>query len=135
VHRDRVGPVVFQKDRARVVLPPTNSVELAQKALKDIPVGGKTPPTAGVDLAHHVIQQELRLHRDVMPLMIVLTDGAANVAMTEMPAQKEAYRFAELIHEDDVRAIVIYMEHAAFDQGLAASWPNTSTRCATRCAS
>jgi len=118
--RDRVGLVVFQKDQARVVLPPTGSVELAQKALKDIPVGGKTPLSAGLDLAHKVIQQELRLHRDVMPLMIILTDGAGNVAMTEMPAQEEAYRFAELIHEDDIRSIVINMEHAAFDQGLAA---------------
>jgi len=118
--RDRVGLVVFQKDQARVVLPPTNSVELAQKALKDIPVGGKTPLSAGLNLAHKVIRQELRLHKDVMPLMIVLTDGAGNVSMTEMPAQEEAYRFAELIHEDDVRSVVINMEHAAFDQGLAA---------------
>ncbi|MFQ5617026.1 MAG: VWA domain-containing protein, partial [Anaerolineales bacterium] len=36
--RDRVGLVVFQKDRARLVLPPTNSVQLAQRALADIPV-------------------------------------------------------------------------------------------------
>jgi len=118
--RDRVGLVVFQKDQARVVLPPTNSVELAQKALKDIPVGGKTPLSAGLNLAHKVIQQEVRLHKDVMPLIIILTDGAGNVSMTEMPAQEEAYRFAELIHEDDIRAVVINMEHAAFDQGLAA---------------
>ena len=103
--RDRVGLVVFQKDQARVVLPPTNSVELAQKALKDIPVGGKTPLSAGLNLAHKVIQQELRLHKDVMPLMIVLTDGAGNVSMTDLPAQEEAYRFAELIHEDDVRSV------------------------------
>lgn len=118
--RDRVGLVVFQKDQARVVLPPTNSVELAQKALKDIPVGGKTPLSAGLNLAHRIVQQELRLHKDVMPLMIILTDGAGNVSMTEMPAQDEAYRFAELIHEDDIRSVVINMEHAAFDQGLAA---------------
>jgi magnesium chelatase subunit D len=117
--RDRVGLVVFQKDQARVVLPPTNSVELAQKALKDIPVGGKTPLSAGLNLAHHVIEQELRLHKDVMPLMIVLTDGAANVALTDMPAQEESYRFAEMIHDADVRSVVINMEHAAFDQGLA----------------
>lgn len=118
--RDRVGLVVFQKDQARVVLPPTNSVELAQKALRDIPVGGKTPLSAGLHLAHKVIQQELRLHRDVMPLMIVLTDGAGNVAMTDMPAQEEAYRCAEQIEEEDIRSVVINMEHAAFDQGLAA---------------
>jgi magnesium chelatase subunit D len=41
--RDRVGLIVFQKDRATLVLPPTNSVLLAQRALADIPVGGKHP--------------------------------------------------------------------------------------------
>ena len=39
--RDRVGLIVFQKDRASMVLPPTNSVTLATKALANIPVGGK----------------------------------------------------------------------------------------------
>ncbi len=31
--RDRVGLVVFQKDRATLILPPTNSIQLAQRAL------------------------------------------------------------------------------------------------------
>ncbi|HIE58197.1 MAG TPA: VWA domain-containing protein, partial [Anaerolineales bacterium] len=31
--RDRVGLIVFQKDRAILILPPTNSVQLAQRAL------------------------------------------------------------------------------------------------------
>ena len=46
--RDRVGLIVFQKDRASLVLPPTNSVLLAKKALANIPVGGKTPLSAGL---------------------------------------------------------------------------------------
>ena len=45
--RDRVGLVVFQKDRASLVLPPTNSVVLGKEAMADIPVGGKTPLSAG----------------------------------------------------------------------------------------
>ncbi len=118
--RDRVGLVVFQKDQARVVLPPTSSIELAQRALKDIPVGGKTPLSAGLSLAHHVVDQELRQHPEVMPLMIVLTDGAGNVSMSELPAQEEAYRIAELIAAEKIRTVVINMEHVAFDQGLAA---------------
>ncbi len=80
--RDRVGLIVFQKDQARLVLPPTNSVELAQKALRDIPVGGKTPLSAGLTLTHMVIQQEMRLHPDVAPLAIILTDGAGNVSQS-----------------------------------------------------
>ncbi len=118
--RDRVGLVVFQKNDAHVVLPPTSSVELAQKALADIPVGGKTPLSAGLSLAHKVITQELRARPEVTPLMILLTDGAGNVSMSrELPPQEEAYRIASLIHEADIHSVVINMEHVAFDQGLA----------------
>lgn len=117
--RDRVGLVVFQKDRATLILPPTNSTQLAQRALADIPVGGKTPLSAGLLLAHEVIKRERILHSDVMPLMILLTDGAGNVTLTGLPPQEEAHRLAEQISEDDIRCLVINMEHAAFDQGLA----------------
>ncbi len=117
--RDRVGLVVFQKDRAHLVLQPTNSVTLAKKALVDIPVGGKTPLSAGLYVAHQVFQREHISHPDVMPLMILLTDGAGNVSMGSNPPQEEAHHIAGQIKEAGVRSITINMEHAAFDQGLA----------------
>ena len=119
--RDRVGLVVFQKDRATLILPPTNSTQLAQRALADIPVGGKTPLSAGLYLAYQVIQKERLLHADVMPLVILLTDGAGNVSMSNLPPQEESNRIAEQIAEEDIRSVVVNMEHAAFDQGLAQS--------------
>ena len=117
--RDRVGLVVFQKDRATLVLPPTNSVQLAQQALSDIPVGGKTPLSAGLLLTQQVLQKERITHPDVRPLVILLTDGAGNVSITSLPPQEEAHRLAEQIAEEDIHCVVINMEHAAFDQGLA----------------
>jgi magnesium chelatase subunit ChlD-like protein len=117
--RDRVGLVVFQKDRATLVLPPTNSIQLAKKALSDIPVGGKTPLSAGLFLTHQVLQKERLTHPDVLPLVILLTDGAGNVSLSNLPPQIEAHRMAAQIAEDDIRCVVINMEHAAFDQGLA----------------
>lgn len=118
--RDRVGLVVFQKDRANLVLPPTNSIQLAQRALKDIPVGGKTPLSAGLYLAYEIVRREQLAHPDVIPLMIILTDGAGNVSMTgKIPPQEEAHMLADRIAGDEIRAVVINMEHQAFDQGLA----------------
>ena len=117
--RDRVGLVVFQKDRATLVLPPTNSVMLAQRALADIPVGGKTPLSAGLVMTHQVLQRERVLHPDVQPLVILLTDGAGNVALSPIPPQEEAHQLANQISADKIRCVVINMEHAAFDQGLA----------------
>ncbi len=119
--RDRVGLIVFQKDRATLVLPPTNSVLLAQHALADIPVGGKTPLSAGLNMAYEVLKREKILHPDILPLLIILTDGAGNVAMGTGSPQVEAQRNAEQIANEDVRSVVINMEHEAFDQGLAQS--------------
>jgi len=117
--RDRVGLVVFQKNQASLILPPTNSVELAKRALADIPVGGKTPLSAGLYQALRVIQKERYLHPDINPLIILLTDGAGNVSMGRLPPQVEALRIADQIAEEDIRSVVINMEHKAFDQGLA----------------
>ncbi len=117
--RDRVGLVVFQKEDARVILPPTSSVDLAEKALKDIPVGGKTPLSAGLLLAHQVLIRERAKDREVMPLMIVVTDGAGNVSLTDLPPQEEAMRVAGMIKKADLRSVVINTEHEAFDRGLA----------------
>jgi len=128
--RDRVGLVVFQKSTATLVLPPTSSVDLAQKALAEIPVGGKTPLTAGLALSLHVVKREKNLHPEVMPLMIILTDGAGNVSMGNLPPQVEAHKVANQIRDEHIRSVVINMEHIAFDQGLARKLAeNLEARC------
>jgi Mg-chelatase subunit ChlD len=118
--RDRVGLVVFQKDRALLVLPPTHSTSLARRALADIPVGGKTPLSAGLALAVKTLRTEKITHPEILPLMILLTDGAGNVAIGTQPPLQEAYRIADEINTQKIRSVVVNMEHAAFDQGLAA---------------
>jgi magnesium chelatase subunit D len=122
--RDQVGLIVFQREDARVILPPTSSVELAQVALRDIPVGGKTPLSAGLLAAFRVCTAAQRRDPEVMPLIIILTDGAGNVSVTGMPPQEEAGRMADMIHQCHLRAVVINMEHPAFDRGLAQQLAN-----------
>jgi magnesium chelatase subunit D len=72
-------------------------------------------------LAYRVFGRELRLHPKAMPLMILLTDGAGNVSLTETPPQEEAQKIADLIQESGIHSVVINMEHEAYDRGLAAS--------------
>jgi len=117
--RDQVGLVVFQRDKARVVLAPTSSVDLAQKALQNLPVGGKTPLSSGLFVSWQVIENARRRDPEIRPLLIILTDGAGNVSMTGMPALEEGERIAEMFANANMRSIVINMEHAAFDRGLA----------------
>jgi len=117
--RDQVGMVIFQKEDAHLLLPPTNSVDLARKVLEDIPVGGKTPLAKGLQVAFEVILREMRRDPEVMPLLILLTDGAGNVSMGSRPPQEEALWVADRICERRIRAVVINTEHQAFDRGLA----------------
>jgi len=122
--RDQVGLVVFQREEARVVLAPTSSVELAQQHLRNIPVGGKTPLSAGLLAAYRVCIASQRRNPEIAPLIIILTDGAGNVSVTGMPPQQEAGKVALMMHDSHLRTVVINMEHPAFDRGLAQELAN-----------
>jgi Mg-chelatase subunit ChlD len=117
--RDQVGLIAFQKESANVLLQPTSSVDLAKSLLQDIPVGGKTPLSMGLLLAHEMLNRERRKNPEVMPLLILLTDGAGNVSMTGLPPHEEALRMAGLIQRSGIRAVVINTEHQSLDRGLA----------------
>jgi Mg-chelatase subunit ChlD len=117
--RDRVGLIVFQKDRSTLVLPPTNSIKLAQRALKYIPIGGRTPLSAGIKMAMDVLDREKILHPEVVPMLIVLTDGAGNVSLGNLPPIEETHRLAAMVASKNIHSVVINMEAVEFDQGLA----------------
>ncbi len=117
--RDRVGLVSFQRDYATLLLPLTNSVELAQKRLQNMPTGGKTPLSRGLLMGYEVLDQALRQDDEVIPLMVLLTDGQANVAMGDLPPQAESYALADFIASKNIRSVVIDTEHPVFERGLA----------------
>ena len=48
-------------------------------------VGGKTPLSAGLLLTYEAVMREKNLNPDVMPMMILLTDGAGNVSISDSP--------------------------------------------------
>jgi magnesium chelatase subunit D len=79
--RDRVAMIVFRKDRAELVLPPTTSVELAAKQLATLPVGGKTPLAAGLLETYRLVQRVVRRHPETRILVALVTDGRGNHAL------------------------------------------------------
>ena len=117
--RDLVGLVSFSRDRANVLLPLTNSVELAQRRLQSMPTGGKTPLSRGMLLGYELLARARARDREILPLMVLLTDGHANVAMTQLPPQQEAYQLADFIAAQQIPAVVIDTELPNFYRGLA----------------
>ena len=74
--RDEVAFVAAAGDDAEVLLPPTDSVTLAARHLKQLPAGDRTPLPAGLDAATRLLDRE----RADASVVVVVTDGRANVA-------------------------------------------------------
>ena len=71
--RDKVGFVAFREAQAEILLPPTDSIELAKKLLEDLPTGGKTPLAEGMLTSYEVIVQQLRKDPSLVPLLILVS--------------------------------------------------------------
>ncbi len=79
--RDRVGLIAFRGIGAELLLPPTGSVEMAQWRLQEMPTGGRTPLSRAIYLAMETLETERLKDRDVLPLLVLLSDGRANVTL------------------------------------------------------
>ena len=90
VKRDKIAMVTFRGTEAQVILPPTRSVERGYALLQKIQTGGKTPLNAGITKALTVIQSQLRQQPELLPMLIVITDGKGNVSMdnSKKPVQE-----------------------------------------------
>ena len=120
VRRDRVGLVAFRRDRAETLLPLTRSVELAQRLLRELPTGGRTPLAAGLSEALLHLAGAARRGELAETLLVLLTDGRATAAPEgEDPAQA-ALTAAETIGNTDVRALVLDTEQDFVRLHLAA---------------
>lgn len=105
--RDRVGLVTFREQSAAVILRPTASIELAKVAFQSLDIGGTTPISKGLFTAYELIQRELRRARALIPVLILISDGNANVSMGNMDAGKEAALVGEMIRAKNIRSIVL----------------------------
>ena len=78
VRRDQVAVVAFRGKAAEILLPPTPSLVRAKRSLAGLPGGGPTPLASGLDAAAALAAETSRRGRT--PLLVLLTDGRANIA-------------------------------------------------------
>ena len=90
VRRDQVALVAFRGRGAELLLPPTRSLARAKRSLAALPGGGGTPLAAGLDAVVEIA--ELALRRGETPIVVVLTDGRANVARDGTGGRARAVR-------------------------------------------
>ncbi len=109
--RFKVGLVSFCDESAKTVLHPTTSLAMAQKSLYSLPVGGATPFAHGLMQGWQLIKTERRKDRQIRPLLVILSDGEANVPYDEQVAQSEIIdellRIGRLIGKDGISSLTI----------------------------
>ncbi|MCS6880239.1 MAG: VWA domain-containing protein [Oscillochloridaceae bacterium] len=110
--RDRVALITFRRREAALVLPPTASIELAARQLRALPVGGRTPLAAGLAEAARVLRLHLAKEPAARPILVLITDGKANVALAPgADPRAEALRIAgRLALEPRLTPIVVDTE-------------------------
>jgi magnesium chelatase subunit D len=111
--RDRVAMISFRRNEAAVNLPPTTSVDLAGKLLAEMPVGGRTPLSAGLAKIHEQVRNVLLKDPSARPIVILITDGKSNVALGDQKPVEEAMMLAAAMARDErTRHIVVDTEEA-----------------------
>jgi magnesium chelatase subunit D len=107
VRRDKVALVAFSGRNARVVLRPTSSVDLAERRLERLGIGGTTPLTHGLMTGLKLIKTERLRDPQVYPLLVLISDGRGNISLFGEEPLLEAQRMAGQIKQEGVRAMVI----------------------------
>ena len=95
--RDSVCVIAFRGSQVQTLLPATRSLVRAKKALAGLPGGGGTPIALALK---HASEQALALQRAGMtPLLVMLSDGKANVTLEGLggrtQAQEDAMKWAQ----------------------------------------
>jgi magnesium chelatase subunit D len=114
--RDRVGMIAFRKNTAELILPPTNSVELAQKCLTKLPTGGRTPLAHGLKLGMDTVKHSMR--SEDIPLIVLVSDGRANVNLSGGDPVEEATCIAHEIASEGIHSIAVDTERDFINFGL-----------------
>jgi len=80
--RDRVAMLVFRFAQGRVVLPPTRNFARARRSVEELYIGGCTPLATGLLEGLRLAETERLRDPASAPVLIVLTDGLANIDLS-----------------------------------------------------
>ncbi len=112
-HRDEVALMVFRGESADVVVPFTSGVEGVEQALSEVPTGGRTP------LARALIDAAELLKTREPSLLIVFTDGRANVSVANEDPWQESLAACAALKDACAGAVVIDCEPGPIVLGRA----------------
>ncbi len=89
-NKDEVAVISFRGSKAEVVLEPCRDADAALRVLEFLPTGGRTPLAHALELASSLV--------NVASILILLTDGRANVPLTSADPWADALEAAKKLN-------------------------------------
>lgn len=118
--RDTVAVIAFRGVEARVLLPPTRSIAVAEEALRTLPTGGRTPLPHALQLAAQLLAQA-DYPTGLQPLLVLLSDGKANVPLAGGgDASQQTQQLAGQLRAQQIPTLVLDTDTSYLRLGKAA---------------
>ncbi len=108
--RSSIGMLVFRKEGADMVVPPTKSADLAYRLLRDLPIGGKTPLGLGLLRAMEYVKAMRFADKYSSHHIVLVSDGRGNVSCSDKDPMEEALAAARLILKERIPITVVDTE-------------------------
>ncbi len=131
VHRDKVALIAFRGREAEVLLPPSQSVELAKRSLDILPTGGGTPLASAL-MTSYRLSQQARQQGINKTMIVLITDGRGNVLLREdedtatlnkearkTRAAEEVAQLAGVLAAEGLSAVVLDTQTSFLSKGEA----------------
>jgi Mg-chelatase subunit ChlI/Mg-chelatase subunit ChlD len=113
--RDKVGIVALKDKGAVVVQHPTTNLRVVANKLIGLKISGFTPLAKGMLKAWEVLKESKRRNRSTIPVMVIITDGSANVPLSR------SLETGEIRHFDEIGIITRQYEELAVKDVLSVS--------------
>ena len=101
------------------MLPATSSVDLAERRLSNLATGGRTPLAQALDLARLTLARRRAGAAGGAPLLVLVTDGRANVAAPGVDPWAAALAAAGRLRAAGVASAVVDADRSSARLGLS----------------
>lgn len=116
--RDRVALMTFRGKNAEMLLPPTRSIDLAYKMLREIKTGGRTPLAGALEKITINLKALGAKDKEMLPIIVLFTDGKANWADGKINPLDAAYKSAGNLASEFVKIVLVDTETGFLKLGL-----------------
>lgn len=100
-YRDKLGIVALKDAAAAVIQPPTRNLRIVAGKMRMLKVSGYTPLASGILEAIRSLHREKLRDPETIPMVVILTDGFANIPLRMDPVSGEIRPFTALVKSSE----------------------------------